>query len=201
MRIDPRIPGAFGEYINSETETGKKKKKRLYVEKDPVTGIPVPRVPELDDERDIIWLGNPYMSEQGSAMTRMSGYGSSNMSSMLYQPMMSGKGQNPSQQMMQGRQGLAHGKFMQNTYGAGGLHQTPISYTAADGTMYSIGVTTAQKNRGDALYGMLTGLYGIMMSEGQSGNYSQSSDGYAPRGYAGGKSGEGGKSSYAGSKG
>ena len=75
-----------------------------------------------------------------------------------------------------------------------------INYTAPDGTMYSMNVATPNENKGQALYNVLNGLYGLMMAEGKTGQSGKAGKTYANPGsyagkgssYAGGKGGSGG---------
>ncbi len=202
MYMEGRIPNAFKEYMSGGAgNKSENKKKGAGTEMDPVTGLPMLKVPEIEDEKDFMWLGNGYGMPLGTASppshtgtpgkTPMQNYGPSGMMDM---PMIPMQAYNPAQQMMQGRQGSQSMIPMQQGYGQGGLNQIDIKYTAADGTQYNIGVVTPQENRGKALYNVLSGLYGVMMAEGKSGKYSNAGKGYSSNsgkgGYSGGKGGK-----------
>ena len=56
-------------------------------------------------------------------------------------------------------------------FGDGKNTMINLSYTAADGTMYQIGVVSPKENKGKALYNVLAGLYAVMIAEGKGGQY------------------------------
>lgn len=62
-------------------------------------------------------------------------------------------------------------------FGDGKNAMINLSYTAADGTMYQIGVVSPKESRGKALYNVLAGLYAVMSAEGKGGQYANVSKG------------------------
>ncbi|MBU2561767.1 MAG: hypothetical protein KKD17_05715 [Nanoarchaeota archaeon] len=142
----------------------------------------------VEDEDDLLML-SPRSTHLGGGGMRMPGM----MPSIPYstpQSMMGRGGYNP--MAMQPRAMPLQMPYM----GDGNTSTINISYTAPDGTMYHLGVTAPQENRGKALYNVLCGLYGLMMAEGdKSGKYKGNKGG--GKGYAGSGSyaagGKGGK--------
>jgi hypothetical protein len=98
---------------------------------------------------------------------------------------------------------------MQRGQNYGPVSQISIQYTAADGTMYNMGVMTPDGNKAKALNNVLAGLYGLMMAEGKYAKgkgdaYSSYSGARGGRGKGasyGGRGSYAGGSSYAGGKG
>ncbi|MBW2997382.1 hypothetical protein KY349_03525 [Candidatus Woesearchaeota archaeon] len=58
-------------------------------------------------------------------------------------------------------------------FGDGKNAMIQVSYTAADGTLYQMGVVSPKENKGKALYNVLAGLYAVMSAEGKSGQYAK----------------------------
>ncbi|MBW2972724.1 hypothetical protein KY359_06840 [Candidatus Woesearchaeota archaeon] len=141
--------------------------------------------PNQDDEDDL-WRKMPFTYLGGSGGIPDTGPASR----MMYTA--------PSSMMQQ--RGGYHPLVMQPTArpiqapyaGDGKNTNINISYTAPDGTMYNMSVTSPMEKRGQALYNVLSGLYGLMMAEGESGQYK---GGGAGKGIGKGYSGMG---SYAG---
>jgi hypothetical protein len=131
---------------------------------------------DLDDEDDIIWL-NRGAVQPYSGLDRKLGASAPYSVPVPLSP--TGGYGGP---MMQGGPMPGYGQM-------GSTSQLNIQYTAPDGTMYNMNVTSTEKNRGKALYNVLSGLYGLMNAEGTAGKYGKGGKGRG--GYSGG--GKGGK--------